>query len=321
MRSCPLAVSTLTVVDPGDPGIAFLISKGCISGLACAAGECVDPALAAQTWQLDSQTLPAGYVVNAATNPPLCLNVEGCTTAMIYDGCLHTGGTCAGPNNYSIFQFRLTASRQLASAFGNDQCVEASTAGTLHLAKCSPGQTAAQTWSITFANQLRNGVSPGGSCLAVPSVVPPPPPSPPPPPPAPLVEYTLQLAPRSPTLDEACPPGAPCEYDGINQLFDADRVPKAGSDFATGGNCSPYVPAAWCPFSSVPSPRAPFGNLGNRTYTTTMPAMVAATGESYAKVGDTLTYSGRDWFTYVSVQQSRVRSCSLNWHDGLFPPS
>ena len=75
---------------------------GCVNGLACAAGECVDPKLAAQTWKLDDKLLP-GYVVNMADKPPLCLNVKGCTTALIYDGCCHSGGTCAGKHSFSAF--------------------------------------------------------------------------------------------------------------------------------------------------------------------------------------------------------------------------
>jgi hypothetical protein len=247
-------------------------NKMCLPGLECISGECVSGSIAAQRWIMD-QPYP-GYI-SSARSPQLCLNVDDCQRDIIYDGCLHTGGTCAGPTNYSIFEFKLQprannsdhsapfGEQNLVSAFGG--CVSATAAGTLALVPCD-GHAAAWEYSSDL-HQLRSGAD--GHCLTLPGAPPSPPPGPPPSP-QPLMKYTLQLAPRSPLLNATCPPGSHCEHDGINQLFSSDGVAKIGSDF---GNPTP----------AVPSPRAPFVSLGNRTYTTIMPAMLAH-NESVAQV-------------------------------------
>ena len=55
-------------------------------------------------------------------------------------------------------------------------------------------------------------------------------------------------------------------------------------------------------------------SLGNRTYTTTMSAMTDAHGNMVAQVGDILTYSGRDWLTYVVANSTAVTTLNLTIH-------
>ena len=60
--------------------------------------------------------------------------------------------------------------------------------------------------------------------------------------------------------------------------------------------------------SKGPSPASPV----HRTYTTNMAAMANALNESVAQVGDVITYSGRDWLTYVVGNSTDVRPVTAN---------
>ena len=328
---------------------------------AAALSPCTTPTSPQQTWSL--VTPFKGFISNvgngSASAPQFCLNVNDCTTSLIYDGCPHTEAknelTCAGKGNYSIFEFALqtdgnASHQQLRSVFGED-CV-----ATVHSSKCTGcagdpctkrnnqpcfGCSASngcrdnsvalvrgpcdprddtKSWRHAANGQLRSGPrsSSPGLCLTATEK-----PAPPPPPQQRSMKYTLRLANRSPLFNATCARpndnqnspwdnnASVCEHYGINQLFGADRAPKIGSDF---GSCPP-LPASMCPMPSVPSVGA-FEEVGtgNRTYTAVMPSMLDGNGTSVAKVGDFLTYSGRDWYTYVLANSSNVTTAGISIH-------
>jgi hypothetical protein len=308
-------------------------------------------------------------VSNAASKK--CLNVDDCTSALIYDGCPVAESkaevTCAGKGNYSIFQFSLqfadgnASHQQLRSVYGSDciaavapadqcagcsgdpctrrvqgspvpclgcsasqQCKGNVGAPTLHRAPCDIRDDT-QLWSQTDRGQLRSGppAQAGGMCLTVGL----PPPGPPPSPPPPRIKYTLRLAERSNVFNFSCASPNPnssnpwadkssvCEHDGINQLFGADRSPKIGSDF---GSCAAsHLPPSVCPggtMAAVPSVGSNYAMLNERDASTVMPAMNYANGSSIAQVGDFITYSGRDWYTYVLANSSNVTTSDMVIH-------
>eukprot|EP01052_Picozoa_sp_SAG31_P005599 SAG31_NODE_248_length_19104_cov_3.721019_8_plen_674_part_00 len=189
---------------------------------------------------------------------------------------------------------------------------------TLLLRPCDPRDDS-QRWSHTDLGQL----AAAGLCLT--AGLPPPSPPPPPPPP-PRVKYTLRLAPRSnlfnfscakPNLNSSSPwatNASVCEHDGINQLFGSDRRAKIGSDF---GSCAAsQLPPLLCPggaMSTVPSVGS-YQMLNERDAVAEMPAMLDAAGASIARVGDFLTYSGRDWYTYTLANSSNVTTFDVTIH-------
>ena len=195
----------------------------------------------------------------------------------------------------------------------------------LRLRPCDPRDDS-QLWSHNDLGQLRSGTGGGGGseaalCLTAGL----PPPGPPPPPPA-RVRYTLRLAPRSNLFNFSCAKPNPnssspwssnasvCEHDGINQLFGSDRKAKIGSDF---GSCAAsQLPPLLCPRgepSAVPSVGS-YNMLNDRDAVAEMPAMLDTNGASIAKVGDFLTYSGRDWYTYTLANSSNVTTFDMTIH-------
>ncbi len=125
---------------------------------------------AAQNWTLNAPA--AGFLTNAASR--LCLNVDACGSAIVYDGCTTTGGTCAGANRYSNEQWALDARGALVSALPGGRCASVGADGTLALAPCAPGPgplPPAQAWRYSAASgELVSG---SGQCLTV--AAPPPP--------------------------------------------------------------------------------------------------------------------------------------------------
>ena len=193
---------------------------------------------------------------------------------------------------------------------------------TLQRRPCDPRDDS-QLWSHTDLGQLRSGTGGAGAGLCLTAGLPPPRPPPPPPP---RVKYTLRLAPRSNLFNFSCARPNPnssspwasnasiCEHDGINQLFGPDRRPKIGSDF---GSCAAsQLPPLLCPggvLPSVPSVGS-YHMLNERDAVAEMPAMLDADGASIAKVGDFLTYSGRDWYTYTLANSSNVTTSDVTIH-------
>ena len=141
------------------------------------------------------------------------------------------------------------------------------------------------------------------------------------------VRYTLRLAERSNLFNFSCARPNPnssdpwvsnasvCEHDGISQLFGADRTPKLGSDF---GSCAAsQLPPSMCPggvMPSVPSVGSGYEMLSERDAVAEMPAMSYANGTSIAQVGDFITYSGRDWYTYTLANSSNVTTSNVTIH-------
>jgi len=113
--------------------------------------------------------------------------------------------------------------------------------------------------------------------------------------------YDLELAPRSPPLDRNCPstttnpvpPGQRCERYGINQLWAANGTALAGSDFGLWPGHSAAANAVQL--------AGPFVPLGGRRFRSTFGLQPVP-----ARVGDVITQSGRDWFTYTIANSSAV---------------
>ena len=259
--------------------------NGCEPGLQCEAGQCIAAGNnnGWQRWQLNVPW--TGYI--SSTSPPanggnpLCLNVGYCNGKdLIGNGCYHSGSTCAGGANFSIFEFFLEPAtvgggssnashrQHLRSGFGG--CVRATGGSTLALAPCDAHDDA-QLWTYLPSLQLQNGVGgDGGGCLSLKSEIPPPPPNPPPPaPPAPpMVQYTLELSPRS--------------------------LPLAWPDVAHGvlwdGKTN------WSLHEGIPTPGSA-RHLQGRQWSW-------STSIAGATVGDWVTFAGRDNFTIVVANSS-----------------
>ena len=125
-----------------------------------------------QIWNFSHPGFPPNFLYNAAAD--MCLNVEGCDTTIIYDGCKTTGGTCSGPNTYLNEQWALTAAGALASQLepANSRCATVAANDSLSLAPClsPPGPTQAFSYDSS-TGQLQGA---GGMCLTAPSAPPPP---------------------------------------------------------------------------------------------------------------------------------------------------
>lgn len=114
---------------------------------------------AAQAWAFDVPA--AAFLYNNASQS--CLNVDACETAIIYDGCTTTGGTCAGKNKFDNEQWALSASGALTSALPGGKCVTVHPDSSVVLEACTTPLGAAQTWQHEPATgALING---GGLCL------------------------------------------------------------------------------------------------------------------------------------------------------------
>ena len=195
---------------------------------------------------------------------------------------------------------------------------------TLQRRPCDPRDDS-QLWIHTDLGQLRSGTGGAAAGLCLTAGLPAPGPVPPPPPPR--VKYTLRLAQRSNLFNFSCAPPNPnssspwasntsvCEHDGINQLFGSDRRAKIGSDF---GSCAAsQMSPLLCPggaLPSVPSVGSSYHMLNERDAVAEMPAMLDADGASIAKVGDFITYSGRDWYTYTLANSSNVTTFDVTIH-------
>jgi len=297
MQGCPLSSQGRSPVGRclcGGPSP----NSGCLQGLRCEGGQCTAPGDGGgweQRWNLNTPW--PGYVSNHPNAGSLrCLNVGYCSGQdLLWDGCYHSGPTCAGPSNFSIFEFFLepapgnASHHQLRSAFGG--CVRAMATPASAGAGATPsgdgGETTAlalvpcdhhddaQLWAYLPTLQLRNGASDGmhgdAGCLSMLMA----PPSPPPTPPAPAtppMRYTLELSPRS------LPPTWPDIAHGV--LWDG-RTNHSIHEF-------------------VPSPGGA-RHLHERQWewNTSIPG---------ATVGDWVTFAGRDNFTIVLANSS---ACSV----------
>lgn len=127
-----------------------------------------------QNWTFNQPGFPPFFLYNVASAQ--CLNVEGCDTVVIYDGCTTKGGTCSGPGTFKNEQWQLSAEGALVSllAPAGTRCATVAAADkTLSLAPCASPPGAAQTFSYDAGSgQLQGG---GGLCLT--AAAPPPPPS------------------------------------------------------------------------------------------------------------------------------------------------
>lgn len=101
----------------------------------------------------------AQFVHNNATNT--CLNVEGCGTTVIYDGCSFPPTSCgpASAGKYANERWNLTEQGQLKSALSPAECATVSTSTkTVRLAKCISPVPPEQTWKYSAeTEQLTTG--------------------------------------------------------------------------------------------------------------------------------------------------------------------
>jgi len=109
----------------------------------------------AQIWQLGS--VYSGFLSNAHTKT--CLNVDDCGSKVIYDGCVTTGGTCAGKGKFSNEQWTV-ANTSIVSAL-DGRCLDEAGDGTLSIAACD-ATSPAQKWTMTPAGQVTDA---SGRCL------------------------------------------------------------------------------------------------------------------------------------------------------------
>lgn len=94
-----------------------------------------------QQWKMS----PVGQLTNPASKS--CLNVEGCKSSIIYDGCVPASAGC-GPNE----EFSLDSAGRLVSALPGSQCVTEGSDHTLHLGACST--SASQVFSFSNGRLL-----------------------------------------------------------------------------------------------------------------------------------------------------------------------
>ena len=122
----------------------------------------------AQNWTFDRPAL--GFLTNAAN--AVCLNVDDCASALIYDGCTTSGTTCAGVGKFNNEEFTLDARGALVSALPGARCVTAAADGSLALAACAAPLAAAQTWRHDATTGALI-VADSGRCLTVDAPPPP----------------------------------------------------------------------------------------------------------------------------------------------------
>ena len=113
----------------------------------------------------------ADFLYNGASNQ--CLNVDGCSTPIIFDGCRTTGGTCAGPNSYANEQWTLSAAGALTTHLPGGACATAAADLTVSLAACASPLSARQTWSYAPSS----GTLQTADNLCLTAAEPPPPPA------------------------------------------------------------------------------------------------------------------------------------------------
>ena len=123
----------------------------------------------AQNWTFNA---PAqGYLTNSANK--VCLNVDSCKTAVIYDGCTTTGPTCNPAGKFYNEQWALDARGALLSALpGAAQCATVGADGTVALAVCADPLTPSQVWRYT-AGTGELALVADGRCLTVTAPQPP----------------------------------------------------------------------------------------------------------------------------------------------------
>ena len=126
--------------------------------------------------QWDIGVVEPGYISNSASKQ--CLNVEGCGSSIIYDGCT-TGAepTCGGGHQgfHPNEQFTLQANGQITSALRGNSCMTAGSDGVVKLAKCSVAVTSSQKWTYDKATKELTTGGDGGLCLTASSSRPGPP--------------------------------------------------------------------------------------------------------------------------------------------------
>ena len=128
-----------------------------------------------QVWEFN--TPATSFVYNAKTKQ--CLNVEGCRSILIYDGCTYDAGRmgCDGTASlpYPNEMFRVNATdKSLRSFLPGSPCVTADAAGKLTMAKCVGGEESQEFSYTAKGGQI---VGHGGQCLTA-STVPGPAPAP-----------------------------------------------------------------------------------------------------------------------------------------------
>ena len=148
-----------------------------------------------QKW-LFGAPLPDGFVSNGKAK--VCLNVKGCGSEIIFDGCTASGpGTCAGKGSFANEQFdlltdgtlRTRLSDSVPAHHGLGQCVYADPSGLLSLVPCTthaythgiPSPTTPTTMTPTkkpstfkwdnVSQQLTTPID--GKCLTAPTAGPP----------------------------------------------------------------------------------------------------------------------------------------------------
>jgi len=197
-----------------------------------------DPQDVSQSWTFNA-TAP-GYLSNAAAAAPVCLNVYGCKAAVAYYDCVTSGGTCAGPDDYSNLQWRLDAQGRLLSLL-DAQCVTVAPDGSVSMVACA-AQAQNQTWAYDAppagTGALR--LAPTALCLATP---------PPPPPP---IAY-VQLCGRIEAYDSFSAPSPPGGYClALNSLgaWALTAGAAAGAKLLASGNVTMQTGGSFDPLTS-----------------------------------------------------------------------
>jgi hypothetical protein len=137
-----------------------------------------------QKWLVN--TPAAGFISLAKGN--LCLNVMGCKSEIIYDGCRATGPpTCMGTASHPYLNEQFEFAGQGLSALktmlpdsgphkGQGECITANAEGLLSTGVCESPLPASQQFSYDSTTQQLAG--PGGKCLTASAPAPGPGPSP-----------------------------------------------------------------------------------------------------------------------------------------------
>ena len=161
-----------------------LVGAGAAWVAACGYG----PA-ALQDWQLGvPQT---GFLYNSASHQ--CLNVAGCRTDVIFDGCSTAPKqTCggAGLHGQPNEEFTRNGSR-LISALPGSRCLTVDGTGEVKLAACDPANPPTQSWTLASSGELKTG---DGRCMTASAAGPTPPPAPAPPPGSCHISMVRQLS-------------------------------------------------------------------------------------------------------------------------------
>ncbi len=123
-----------------------------------------------QKWEMGEPL--SGFISNPATK--LCLNVEGCETKVIYDGCVTSGATCGPPGagKFANERWSLTKEGQLKSALSETKCATVAKDDTVALTPCAAGATIPTNQLWKYDNATQQLTTGDGMCVTASSSTP-----------------------------------------------------------------------------------------------------------------------------------------------------